>query len=93
MSTRSSIVYKSPHTPGGFHLFEDVGEDFSVSGLHLDIRPVSHSSTGQYGDFHMSVDGCGAASISLRLPIEVCEAIADFVVERREWAKKVSENE
>lgn len=82
MSTRSSILYLDD---GAVHLFADVLENYAESGLHLDLNPVPTSAaTGQYGDLELVVLGDGRLGLSLRIPVEVCEAIADYVLRRRE---------
>lgn len=83
MSTRASI-----YCDDGAHLFEDMQETYEASGLHLDLSPLMpDGDTGQYGDFTLSVDPHGV-HVSLRIPYEVCEALADWVVKQREWVAK-----
>lgn len=83
MSTRSSILCDDV-----IHLFEDVACDYAEEGLHLDITPDG-GAMSDYGDFALSAHVNGV-NLHLRLPVEVCEAIADFVMRRREWMAKVS---
>lgn len=83
MSTRASILY-SPDA--GVHLFEDVGMGYEHDGLHLDITTGVMDSDSQYGGFDFddaAERGRSDGSAHLRLPVEVCEAIADFVLKRR----------
>lgn len=80
MSTRASIYY----TPNDkTHLFEDVMEDFETSGLHLDFTPDFCPDTGQYGDFELTMVAGGKVQVSLRIPFDVCVAIAKYVEHRK----------
>lgn len=82
MSTRSSILYLDD---GAVHLFDDVLEEYEQAGLYLDLRPVRHRPyMSRHEDFGLSVGVEGRLNVSLRIPVEVCEAIADYVLRRRE---------
>jgi hypothetical protein len=88
MSTRCSILYKGePTDPQALHLFEDCLERYEDAGLHLDITPIAPKCPGQYGDFSFDAP----CDVHLRIPHEVCEAIANWVIERRERIKKAAE--